>query len=76
MVMAQKALPGRAARPRAWFASVSLSAAMVARSASALGRWLVGSGGPGPRGYLREGFPEIELHEIMAGRRDRFDGLL
>ena len=47
----------------------------IERSASALGRLLAGSGGPGPRGYPREGFPEIELHEIMAGRRDRFDGL-
>lgn len=76
MVIAQKALQGRAALPRAWSSGVSLSAAIVARSASTLGRLLVGSGGPGPRGYPREGFPEIELHEIMAGRRDRFDGLL
>ncbi len=76
MVMVQRALQGRAALPRVWSVGVSFSAALVSRSASALGRFFVGSGGPGPRGYPREGFPEIELHEIMASRRDRFDGLL
>ncbi len=29
----------------------------------------------GPRSYEREGFPEIELQQIIAGRRDKFDGL-
>lgn len=28
----------------------------------------------GPRSYRREGYPEIELHQIIAGRKDRFDG--
>ncbi len=31
--------------------------------------------GSGPRSYRREGFPEIELYQIIAGRKDRFDGL-
>ena len=31
--------------------------------------------GSGPRFYRREGFPEIELYQIIAGRKDRFDGL-
>ena len=29
----------------------------------------------GPCGYRREGFPEIELYQVLAGRRDKFDGL-
>lgn len=29
----------------------------------------------GPSGYRREGFPEIELYQVLAGRRDKFDGL-
>jgi hypothetical protein len=32
-------------------------------------------GGATPRGYRREGFPEIELHQIISGRHDRFEGL-
>ena len=76
MAIMQRTAWGQAVRTRAWSVGVRFPSAVVARSASALGRLLVGSGGPGPRGYPREGFPEIELHEIMAGRRDRFDGLL
>ncbi len=76
MAMAERSVVGRAALSRAWSAGVSFSTALVSHSASALRRFFAGSGGPGPRSYTREGFPEIELHEIMAGRRDRFDGLL
>ncbi len=28
-------------------------------------------GGATPRGYRREGFPEITLHQLMSGRKDR-----
>jgi hypothetical protein len=43
-------------------------------SVNAVGRWMAGSGG-GPRGYHREGFPEHEMHQVIAGRRDRFEGM-
>jgi len=42
---------------------------------SALGKLIAGSGG-GYRSYKREGFPEHELQQIVAGRKDRFDGLM
>jgi hypothetical protein len=38
------------------------------------GRWMLGSS-VGPRGYRREGFPEHEMHQVIAGRRDRFSGM-
>jgi hypothetical protein len=47
---------------------------MVARSMSVLGKLVVGSGG-GYRSYPRERFSDYELHQIVAGRKDRFDGL-
>jgi hypothetical protein len=42
---------------------------------SALGRLVAGSGG-GYRSHPRERFSDYELHQIVAGRKDRFDGLL
>jgi hypothetical protein len=30
-------------------------------------------GGAAPRYYRREGYPEIELHQLMSGHKDRFD---
>jgi len=30
-------------------------------------------GGAMPRHYRREGYPEIELHQVMSGHKDRFD---
>ena len=30
-------------------------------------------GGATPRGYRHEGFPEIELHQVISGRINRFD---
>jgi hypothetical protein len=30
-------------------------------------------GGATPRHYRREGYPEIEIAQIIAGRKDRFD---
>jgi hypothetical protein len=73
--MAQRSTIGQVARPQAWLAGVRFSARLVSGPLSALGRIVAGPGG-GPRQYPRDGFPEIELHEIVAGRRDRFDGLL
>jgi len=49
--------------------------ALVAKTVSALSKLIAGSGS-GYRSYPREGFPEHELHQIVAGRKDRFDGLL
>jgi hypothetical protein len=54
-------------RPR-----LRLSFAWVARLGHRLDRWFLNGGGP--RGYHREGFPEVELHQVMSGRKDRFDG--
>ena len=45
---------------------------VAVRPVSWLGGWFFGSG-KGPRGYPREGFPEIELQQIMAGYKERFD---
>jgi hypothetical protein len=30
-------------------------------------------GGSTPRHYRREGYPEIEIHQVMSGHRERFD---
>ena len=75
MTMAQRSTIGQVARPQAWLAGVRFSARLVSGPVLALGRIVAGPGG-GPRQYPRDGFPEIELHEIMTGRKDRFDGLL
>jgi hypothetical protein len=37
----------------------------------AAGRLFQGNGGY-PRGYHREGFPEHEMQQVMAGKSDRF----
>jgi len=78
MSIAQQRLSAAGARPRAWPNPVRFPAAALSRAASMLGWALVGSGpGLGIRGYgSREGFPEHELHQIVAGRKNRFDGLL
>lgn len=57
-----------ASRPR-----FRISLAWTSRIGHTLDRWLLG--GAGPRGYRREGFPEVEMHQVMSGRRDRFDSL-
>ena len=74
MAIAQRTA-GQAAGARVRTVAVRAPRALVAKTVSALSKLIAGSGG-GYRSYRREGFPEIELHEIMAGRRDRFDGLL
>ena len=43
----------------------------LARAFSWLDRAMLG--GATPRGYRREGFPEIELHQVISGHKDRFD---
>ena len=53
-------------RPR-----LRLSFAWASRLGRRLDRWFLGGGSP--RGYRREGFPEVELHQVMSGRKDRFD---
>jgi len=74
MAIMQRTAWGHAARTRAWSVGVHFPSSLVARSMSALGRLLVGPGG-GVRSYPRERFSDYELHQIVAGRKDRFDGL-
>ena len=79
MSIAQQRLSAAGARPRAWPNPVRFPAAALSRAASVLGRVLLGPGpGSGVRGYggRPDGFPEHELHQIVAGRKDRFDGLM
>jgi len=76
MAIAERSLPEQPVPDGTLERWARLPTGLVARSASAIGRWFAGSSGGAPRGYPREGFPEIELHEIVAGRRERFDGLL
>ena len=75
MSIAQQTIGVAEARPRAWQNPVRFPAAALSRAASMVGRALVGSGG-GPREYPRGRYPEHELHQIVAGRKDRFDGLM
>ncbi len=75
MAMQQEALTVRQPRASAWFyGGVRFSAALITRPATIVTRALRGRS-HGPRGYRREGFPEIELYQIIAGRKDRFNGL-
>ena len=74
MAIAERALQGQSPRRSAWRAGTQVPAAIFAKTASNLGRLLLGSGG-GPRSYPRERFSDYELHQIVAGRKDSFDGL-
>ena len=74
MAIAQRTA-GQAVRARVRTVAVRTPGALVAKTASALGKLIAGSGG-GYRSYKREGFPEHELQQIVAGRKDRFDGLM
>jgi hypothetical protein len=78
MSIAQQRIGAAEARPRAWPNPVRFPAKALFGAASMIGRVLVGSGpATGIRGYgSREGYPEHELHQIVAGRKDRFDGLM
>jgi hypothetical protein len=75
MAFAQRTLSGQTARRHAWRSGACVPGAMVARAASAFVRLLAGSGS-GYRNYPRERLPEIELHQVLAGRKDRFHGRL
>ena len=75
MAIAQRAACGQTVRARAWGVGVRFPGSLVARSMSVLGRLVAGSGG-GIRSYPRERFSDYELHQIVAGRKDRFDGLM
>jgi hypothetical protein len=72
MRIAQQTTIPRVVRGRSPIPGISAALRAAARPFSRVGGWFVGSD-KGPRGYHREGFPEIELHQIMAGRKDRFD---
>ena len=75
MAIVQRTALGQVVRRRAWSVGIRFPSALVARSISVVGRALAGSGG-GYRSYRREGFPDHELHQIVAGRKDRFDGFM
>jgi hypothetical protein len=74
MAIAQRTA-GQAVRARVQTVAVREPGALVAKTVSALGKLIAGSGS-GYRSHRREGFPEHELHQIVAGRKDRFDGLM
>lgn len=73
MRIAQQTTIPRVARGRSPIPAIGASLRAAVRPLSRVGGWFVGSG-KGPRGYHREGFPEIEMHQVMSGRKDRFDG--
>ena len=75
MAIMQRTAWGQVARRRAWSVGIRFPTALLARSASTVGRLVIGSGS-GFRNYPRERFSEYELHQIVAGRKDRFDGLM
>ncbi len=61
--------------PAAWWTAFRFSSTIVTRPLAVMGRLLLSSPGNGIRGCRREGYPEIELYQILAGRKDKFDGL-
>ncbi len=64
-------------RPRVWpdaWTAFRFSSTIVARPLAVMGHLLLSSQDNGIRGYRREGYPEIELYQILAGRKDKFDG--
>ncbi len=64
--------------PRAWPAARTafrFSSTIVTRPLAVMGRLLLSSPGNGIRGYRREGFPEIELQQIITGSKGKFDSL-
>ena len=74
MAIMQRTAWGQAVRTRAWSVGVRFPSILVVRSVSALVRLAVGQGG-GYRSYPRERFSDYELHQIVSGRKDSFDGL-
>jgi hypothetical protein len=75
MAIVQRTALGQVVRRRAWGVGVRFPERFG--RADGLGRcqFFAGSGG-GYRSYRREGYPEHELHQIVSGRKDRFDGLM
>lgn len=71
MAQQQRTLPGQARASRVWAIGSGMPSAAL-RSTRAAGRLLVGTGGI--RTYPKQRYPEHELHQILAGRKDRFDG--
>jgi hypothetical protein len=74
MAFAQRTLSGQAARRGAWRSGTRIPGAIAAGAVSALARLAFGPG-EGYRDYPRQRLPEIEVHELLAGRRDRFDAV-
>jgi len=73
-VAQQTTIPRRVVRGHSPIPAIAAALRAAVRPLSRAGRWFVRPA-KGPRGYHREGFPEIELQQIMAGRKDRFDGM-
>ncbi len=74
MAIAQRPQTGSVALRRERLTGVRFPTAAITHSVAAVGRWFVGAG-QGPRAHRREGYPEHELYQIIAGRQDRFRGL-
>lgn len=74
MAIAQRTT-GQEVRAHVRTVAVRAPGALVAKTVSILGKLVAGSGG-GYRSYPKEGFPEHELQQIVAGRKNRFDGLM
>jgi len=73
MAVVQRTLSGQTTRRHAWRSGVFAPAAVAGRAVSALVRLAAGSGS-GYRSYPRERFSDFELHQLVAGRKDRLDG--
>jgi len=74
MALAQRTGLRDIGRRRALRAGVRVPTALMAGSMLALGRLILGGEG-GLRSYPHERFSDFELHQIVAGRKDRLDGL-
>ena len=72
MGFAQRTVSGQTSRRNAWRSGGRAPAAVAARAVSTLVRVAAGSGS-GYRNYPRERFSDFELHQLLAGRKDRFD---
>ena len=72
MAFAQRTVSEQTARRNAWRSGGRAPAAVAARAVSALVRLAAGSCS-GYRNYPAERFSDFELHQLVAGRKDRFD---
>ena len=74
MSIAEEQPPVVVNRPRAWpaaWTAFRFSSTIVTRPLAVMGHLLLSSQGNRICGYRREGYPEIELYQILAGRRDK-----